>query len=1145
MAVVAPLGAQSITFDLPPSYAAGNGPIAMGVGSFNPFADMRADLVVVNSGSNNVSVYLNDGAGGFGAATNYAVGSNPVAIAVSNINADSFADLAVANRGSDNVSILLGDGVGGFTAATTVGAGSSPNGVALADFNGDGSIDVAAANSSSGNVSIRFGNGIGGFGAATFFSTGTNPRHLVAGLFNADALQDVATVSSDQVSVLLGTPGGGLAAPTNIPIPLLGGESIAIGSFGADANLDLVVAGRIANSVAVLLGNGSGGFSAAVLYPAGAAPRSVAVVDFDASGTADLVVAAEGDQALVTLSGNGNGTFGAPVKYGTGGRAPQGVIAGFFDVNVNPDVAVANTGSNMVSVHLGQGAGRLDGIPIHTVGLVPRAVAAANLDGDADQDLVTANVSSDDVSVLLNTGNGTFAPAVPFLVGDDPRSLVLADVNGGGVPDVVVVNQIPGTVTVRLGMGNGAFSGPVTTPAGTSARGLAVVDVDNDGARDVLTLTGNSNLSVMTGNGDGTFDAATNYAMGTNPLSLAAGLFDAGSTVDVVSANSNSVNASVRLGAGGGTFGPVTNVAVGSLPQFVVTGLFNADAFPDVAVCHGLSDNVAILLNNGSGGFGAATFYPITFGSFCSSLAVVDLNGDGSQDIAATDIQSQRLTILAGNGAGAFAAPVHFNVANATSVAAAHLDGDARPDLAVSNGNNGNVWLFFNTSVPPVADLSITKTDGETTAIPGISVGYTITVTNLGPSTVTSLNVVDTLPPTLLTPAFIPQSGQYSSVTGNWTGLNLGVNQTATLLLSGAVHASATGTLTNTVTVTPPAGTTDPVPGNNTATDVNTLTPYNDLAVTKTDGVIRVAPGQGLTYSVVVTNNGPSDATGATVADFFPSAVTGVTWSCAGVGGASCPAPSGTGDISQVASMPVGGSLTYTAAGTVSPSATGLLTNAAFVTAALGANDFIPGNNAAYDTDSVEGFASELVHGTSQLRSLQALPGPAARDEYFLVSQKPFSSYEVVVDATSGDIGAGQARCWSGWPTIPPRPSRRARPWVPVPAAACAGSTTRAPPSRTSCCACAARPAAPAAGPRTCTASACTTRLPPSRASTTWAASSPCSSCRTAPARSCTAGCTSGPPAAAWPPPARPSPWRRKRRSCSTPRRSPPASGGA
>jgi uncharacterized repeat protein (TIGR01451 family) len=110
-----------------------------------------------------------------------------------------------------------------------------------------------------------------------------------------------------------------------------------------------------------------------------------------------------------------------------------------------------------------------------------------------------------------------------------------------------------------------------------------------------------------------------------------------------------------------------------------------------------------------------------------------------------------------------------------------------------------------------------------------------------------------------------------------------------TYTVSAAISASATGSLSNTATVTAPGGVTDPTPGNNSATDTDTLSPQADLSITKTDGVTTATPGGSLTYTITASNAGPSNATGATVADTLPAALTG-TWTCVGAGGGTCTA---------------------------------------------------------------------------------------------------------------------------------------------------------------------------------------------------------------------------------------------------------------
>src|SRR5262249_57815601 len=125
-----------------------------------------------------------------------------------------------------------------------------------------------------------------------------------------------------------------------------------------------------------------------------------------------------------------------------------------------------------------------------------------------------------------------------------------------------------------------------------------------------------------------------------------------------------------------------------------------------------------------------------------------------------------------------------------------------------------------------------------------------ITVTNNGSSTVSSVNLTDTIPAALLNPVFgAPSSGSYVPSTGVWT-VTLATGQSATITLSGTIDPAATGSITNTVTVSPPNGVTDTHTANNTATDTHTLTPQADLAVAKTDGVTSVVPGTTDTYTI-------------------------------------------------------------------------------------------------------------------------------------------------------------------------------------------------------------------------------------------------------------------------------------------------------
>jgi uncharacterized repeat protein (TIGR01451 family) len=288
----------------------------------------------------------------------------------------------------------------------------------------------------------------------------------------------------------------------------------------------------------------------------------------------------------------------------------------------------------------------------------------------------------------------------------------------------------------------------------------------------------------------------------------------------------------------------------------------------------------------------------------------------------------------------------------------------------VTDPTPGNNTATDTDTLVPTADLSITKTDGATTEIPGTSVTYTITVTNNGPSDAPGTSVSDTFPGTLTGVTFTSvaaggATGNTAAGSGNISDtLSMPSGSSVTYTVNATVSAAATGSLSNTATVAASLGVTDPNTANNSATDTDTLTPQVDLSITKTDGVASEVPGTSVTYTIVVTNNGPSDAPGTSVADTFPGILTGATFTSVAAGGASGNTAAGSGNISDILSMPAGSSVTYTVNATISASATGTLSNTATVTAGGGVTDPTPGNNSATDTDTLTPSADVSVTKT-------------------------------------------------------------------------------------------------------------------------------------------------------------------------------------
>ncbi len=278
-----------------------------------------------------------------------------------------------------------------------------------------------------------------------------------------------------------------------------------------------------------------------------------------------------------------------------------------------------------------------------------------------------------------------------------------------------------------------------------------------------------------------------------------------------------------------------------------------------------------------------------------------------------------------------------------------------------------NVEIDTNLVVREIADVSVTKDNGVSEVVPGEPVVYTIAVRNAGPATASQVNVLDSFPSALENVRYTSRPvGDASGNTVSGQGdlddmLTLAPDAAVIYTVTGTASPSATGTLSNTVTATLPP--IDPDLSNNTATDIDQLVPTSDLWITKSDGLNQVHPGQPLRYTLVVGNEGPSDARDVRIRDKFPDALANVSY----VRDLEGIVTEGTGDIDDLVDLPVGATLTYTVDALVDPSAAESLRNTATVEPADGWIDPLPQNNTATDITLVARAPVDL-----QLRKMSA-----------------------------------------------------------------------------------------------------------------------------------------------------------------------------
>ncbi len=677
--------------------------------------DGKVDLATVNFESNNVSVLLGNDLGGFGTATDFKIGKNPISLISGDFNRDGKLDLATANSESNNVSVLLGNGLGSFGTATNFNVGTNPMSLISGDFNGDSKLDLATANFGSHNVSILFGNGLGSFGAATNFNVGTYPESLICGDFNRDSKLDLAIANSksNNVSILLGNGLGSFGTVTNFNVGTYP-RSLISGDFNGDSKLDLAIANYGSNTVSVLLGNGLGSFGTVTNFNVGSNPKSLISGDFNADGKIDLAITYPNYVSIII--GSGLGSFGSEYSIFYGGSSNKLISVDFNNdsvkdiISVNRECIYTKCITN-INILNGDGVGGFSPINSLKIGAGKNNSNSFHINGDFNGDgkldLATANIGSKNVSVLFGNGLGSFGTATNFNVGIIPKSLISGDFDSDGKLDLATANNGSNNVSVLLGNGLDSFGTATNFNVGTYPESLISGDFNGDGKLDLATANnGSNNVSILFGNGLGSFGTATNFNVGTNPISLISGDFNGDSKLDLATANFESNNVSVLLGNGLGSFGTATNFNVGTYPMSLISGDFNGDSKLDLAMSHSLSTNVSVLLGNGLGSFGAATNFNLGLPSSLRRLISGDFNSDGKLDLISGS--QNRVSILLGNGLGSFGIETGFTVPMMLdNISYSDLNQDGKMDLLLFG--NDDFQFLYGTNI--LLDFTTTYSD--------------------------------------------------------------------------------------------------------------------------------------------------------------------------------------------------------------------------------------------------------------------------------------------------------------------------------------------------------------------------------------------------------------------------------------------------
>ena len=351
----------------------------------------------------------------------------------------------------------------------------------------------------------------------------------------------------------------------------------------------------------------------------------------------------------------------------------------------------------------------------------PNAVVSGDVNGDSHPDLIEIGIDQT-IAVLINNGDGTFkSPTHYYVVGNQPHALATGDFNGDGKLDIAVINSTDNTVSIMLGNGDGTFKAPTAaevaaktgTPAPSYATGqdplsLVVADMNGDGIPDIVTANfADDTLSVLIGNGDGTFKPQIALVTGVGPIFVTAADLNNDGKLDLLVNNNLDDTLGVLLNAGKGLFRTMTATKLGprlvnSYFQMMVVGDFAHDGKLGVITTTTSldGDTVIYLPGKGDGGFGPA--HAFVTGLQTAYLATADVDGDGLPDLIAGSAANNTIRVMFGNNDGGFSSGLNYSasgIGSGNSVqrfAVADFSGTGKPDIAAVNTSGSFMQLLYN-----------------------------------------------------------------------------------------------------------------------------------------------------------------------------------------------------------------------------------------------------------------------------------------------------------------------------------------------------------------------------------------------------------------------------------------------------------------
>lgn len=658
--------------------------------------DGRLDLAVLHDAGQGTSILYGRGNGRLSRMVPLRTSLTGRALSAGDLNQDGWLDLVTLDSSWTSLNVALGSSFGFSQAPVTTSLSNEsnyePDAPLLRDLDGDGAPEVMVSANRVLYVLRHTGGGALTVASKQFF---TPDGPVVGGDFDQDGREDLIVVGIYLEAYF----GNGLLSFTPVYVGDLADVTASVtaaasADFNGDGYPDLAAFVRESGklSVVVSLNDGGGRFG-----PASVLAQHTSVGwetmtrlitgDWDGNGTQDLAYVYPGLDHVSLLHGRGDGTFERQELPCA--RYQQRIVAGDFDSSGKPDLAVLSFARSVRVLRDPQAP-----LSIPTAADV---FLTADFDGDGWDDVATASATGTDVQVQLTRSTGELVPRGPFPVPESPRALLAGRFDAGPTMDLLVLTAQSGslrrTLTLLRGNGDGTFGAGEDLAPGLSPTAMAAGDIDGDGDLDVAITdarvedgTTFYEVHLLRGEGNGTFTPGPVLVSHTSPSTLALGDLNKDGRADLVVLRSlyPAFELGFFQGRADGTLSRVREQTASNCwaSQLRIQDL-NKDGLADVAVsCSGVSGGILPLLNSGQFQLYVPAYTPQA--ASATSFVMRDVDGDGWQDVVYASPETESVCVLPSGGYGYFGAPSCFGgAAFMHSVALLDVEHDGTPELLV------------------------------------------------------------------------------------------------------------------------------------------------------------------------------------------------------------------------------------------------------------------------------------------------------------------------------------------------------------------------------------------------------------------------------------------------------------------------------